>query len=318
MMKPLCTLALLVCATLAHGQGQAPCQPLAPREGGGIVIAKAGRWCATRDLLVDSHYRPFSHGSNYKNDDRIQILIAASDVVLDLQQHTVTANAALRAAIETPGDDAENYPDAPAPVVPSRLTIRNGSIRVTNRANYGVGIKILSAPDALIELASDSTGLAPGDDGGASAATREELGQFLAANTRAQLPRTAQGYAARQVLIENVRIRSARWGIAVQGAGTVIRNSVIEVDGGTAIRIYGPGALIENNTIIVHGKNSLVAADAAIRLHHGDGAIIRNNTIVLKGNAHPWAVTSIMTWPFTMQGNTVNGKPAARDTVKVF
>lgn len=130
--------------------------------------------------------------------------------------------------------------------------------------------------------------------------------------------RHARDYPARGILVEKVAISSAGWGIGVEGAGTVIRDSTIEVDAGTALWIYGPNARIENNTIIVRGRGRVREADAPIRLHHGDGAIIRNNRIVVKGDGHPWAVTSFRTGAITLEGNTMNGKPIGPEGIKVF
>lgn len=315
-MRFLLTCALLIGSAGVFAQDAGPCQPIQPRQGGGAVITRPGVHCVTRDMLVDSHYRFFAHGSNYRNDDRILILVAVSNTLLDLQQHTVEANAAVRAAIDTPAKDWINYPDAPAPVLPTNLTIRNGKIRVTKRAGDAWGIKIFSAPDLPFDLRSDFAGL--GTTRGLTAAHMAELSAFAVREVRRALPARARDYPARGILVDQVKISSAGWGIGVEGGGTVIRNSTIEVDAGTALWIYGPNALLENNTIIAHGRGRVLEADAPIRLHHGDGAVIRNNRIVVKGDGHPWAVTSFRTGAITLQGNTMNGKPFGQEGIKVF
>jgi len=151
----LLTLSLLLIGASAVAQGAGTWQPIQPRQGGGAVLTRPGLHCVTRDMLVDSHYRPFAHGSEYKNDDHALILVAGNDVVVDLQRHTVVANAAMRAAIDTPARDWINYPDVHGPVLPANLTIRNGKIRVTKRVGDGWGIKIFSAPDLPLDLRSD-------------------------------------------------------------------------------------------------------------------------------------------------------------------
>lgn len=309
-----CAISLLLAA--AQAQGLPACQPVQAREGGGAVLERPGRYCVRGDMLVDSRYRLFAHGSHYKADDRILILIATGDSVLDLQQHTVTANAALRAAIESPGEDWKNYPDAGRPILPANLTIRNGKIRVTKRASTGLGIKILSTPGLPASVASDFSDRWRARDGGTLSLASARLAEEAAIDLQRALPARAQDYPARGIVIEQVQIRSAGSGIAVQGAGTVIRNSTIEVDAGTAIWIYGPNAVIENNTIIVHASAGPLDADAAIRLHHGDGALIRNNRIILKGRAHEWAVSVFKTGAVTMEGNTVNGSAAGKHAVR--
>lgn len=315
-MRLLLTLSLLLIGASAVAQDAGACQPIQPRQGGGAVLTRPGLHCVTRDMLVDSHYRPFAHGSEYKNDDHIVILVAGDNMVVDLQRHTVVANAAMRAAIDTPAKDWINYPDVHGPVLPANLTIRNGKIRVTRRAGDAWGIKILSAPGLPLDLRSDMAG--PGATGGLPAAQMTELSAFAVGQVRRALPARARDYPARGILVEKVAISSAGWGIGVEGAGTVIRDSTIEVDAGTALWIYGPNARIENNTIIVRGRGRVREADAPIRLHHGDGAIIRNNRIVVKGDGHPWAVTSFRTGAITLEGNTMNGKPIGPEGIKVF
>ena len=129
----------------------------------------------------------------------------------------------------------------------------------------------------------------------------------MAADVKKQLPANAAGYENRHVTIDHMTIRAAGFGIAVQGAGTVIRDSTIEVDSGTAISIFGPDALIENNTIIVNGSGLWLEADAPIRLHHGDRAVIRNNRIIVRRGAHRRAVSVFETGPFRLENNTFYG-----------
>ncbi len=48
----------------AQAQNTSACQPVQSRKGGGAVLGEPGRYCIARDMLVDSHYRPFAHGSS--------------------------------------------------------------------------------------------------------------------------------------------------------------------------------------------------------------------------------------------------------------
>lgn len=91
-------------------------------------------------------------------------------------------------------------------------------------------------------------------------------------------------YTTTNHVIENMDIRAGYRGIVIGGGNNVIRDSRIEVDGYTALYAYGPGTIIENNTIIVHGKGDKKQWDAAIKLRDADNAIVRNNRIQFDGS----------------------------------
>ena len=102
---------------------------------------------------------------------------------------------------------------------------------------------------------------------------------------------------------------------------------MIETDSGTALWLYGPNAVVENNTIIVHclskpmglqGVARCNEMDAPIRLMHGDGAVIRNNRFVLRGKAHQRVLSLFDTGAFTFEGNTFVGLEDAGQAVKAF
>ena len=120
---------------------------------------------------------------------------------------------------------------------------------------------------------------------------------------------STQDYPYRNIKIENLKIKIVGGGraIVVQGAGTVIRNNVIEVDGGTAIWVGGPNAIIEGNTIIVLGKKDVVSADASIRLKHADGAMIRNNRFIIKGGANKRLISTFDSGDFHFENNSISG-----------
>ncbi|WP_228895444.1 right-handed parallel beta-helix repeat-containing protein [Pseudoduganella aquatica] len=83
-------------------------------------------------------------------------------------------------------------------------------------------------------------------------------------------------------VVERVAIRAGGRGVVLGGDNNVIRDSTIEVDGPVAIFAYGKGTVIENNTIIVHGRGT-GNYDAVIKLRDARGAIVRNNRIIHKG-----------------------------------
>lgn len=129
-----------------------------------------------------------------------------------------------------------------------------------------------------------------------------------------KLPATAADYPERNLVLENLTIEVESFGpgyqglgALLQGAGTIIRNCVIKVDKQTAIFIYGPRALIENNTIVVKGEGARVEGDAPIRLHQGDGSIIRNNKIIRKDSTQVQAVTLVKSADVVFENNELFG-----------
>jgi Right handed beta helix region len=126
----------------------------------------------------------------------------------------------------------------------------------------------------------------------------------------------------RDIVIDNVQIAARSSAFMVQGAGTVIRNCVINSDVNSALWVHGPGAHIENNLIIVDCqrgvRESCKPADAPIRLRMGDGAVIRNNVIVLPGATHQRIVRVFDTArSVTLEGNTFIRLNKLEDAVSV-
>ena len=82
---------------------------------------------------------------------------------------------------------------------------------------------------------------------------------------------------------ENLQIQSGGRGIVMAGADNVVRNNTIEVDGRTAVYLYGPRALGEGNTFIVHmDPRDKAPLPAILKLRDADGSIIRNNRFIVK------------------------------------
>lgn len=110
-------------------------------------------------------------------------------------------------------------------------------------------------------------------------------------------------------VIEKVDVRAGWLGVQMVGIGNTLRDSVIEVDSRGAIALFGPGSKIENNTIIVHGKNDATPDDGAIVLWDANGAVIRNNRIIFKGwfKKAPPAIRLIDSTDVQLEGNTFEG-----------
>lgn len=111
-------------------------------------------------------------------------------------------------------------------------------------------------------------------------------------------------------LVTEMNIYAGWRGVVMGGAGNVLRNSTIEVGGHTAVYMYGPKTVIENNTIIIHGDGNRKKFDAAIKLRDAKGAIIRNNRIIYKGGwlqKAPAAINLLDSDAVRIEGNTFIG-----------
>lgn len=82
---------------------------------------------------------------------------------------------------------------------------------------------------------------------------------------------------------ENLQINSGGRAIIMAGSDNVVRNNSIEVDGRTAVYLYGPRSLVEGNTFIVHmDPRDKAPLPAILKLRDADGSIIRNNRFIVK------------------------------------
>jgi hypothetical protein len=306
---------LFTAAWSAHSQS---CQPIKQRPNDGSYVqdhglTQPGRYCLKEDIFVKGH-RSWAEGGRIFNVSKIIVNIGANDVVLDLDGHTAWSDGRLEAGIETTLADKQ----VPLKNPPKNITLRNGTLRLERR---GIGIRFSGLGGLLGDKWPYSVASDFGEPKFSVTTTGEALEQAVKLAKEGHqsyitefwglLPSNPAAYPVRNLRIENMRIRTKDVAVVLQGAGTVIRDSIIEVDSGTALWLYGPDAVIENNTIIVNGRDTsdspLREADAAIRLHHADGAVIRNNRIVIKGNAPKRIVSTFETGPFTLESNRFQG-----------
>lgn len=130
---------------------------------------------------------------------------------------------------------------------------------------------------------------------------------------------TLDQYPLTDHVIDNMRVQANTGGgprtgglvgIGMKGSHNIIRNSAIEVtDGHAAIYLFGPGNVIENNTIIFRGQSAFESA-AAIKLHQADGTVIRNNDIVIDsgmGKAPAAAIALVNSKGVVIENNRVRG-----------
>jgi Right handed beta helix region len=310
-------------AGVAHAQ--TPCQPIVQRpHNDGYVqdqgIERPGPYCLREDIFVKGH-RSWIEGGRIFNVSKIIVNIGADDVVLDLDGHLAWSDGRLEAGFETTLADKKVPLDKP----PKNITLRNGSLRLEHS---GLGIRFSGLGGLQADRVPISMGPKPSEPRVKHTGlpkTREEVreqvkeyGIWETESLWAQLPEPSN-YPIRNLTIERMHIRTREAALVLQGAGSVIRDNIIEVDDGTAIWLYGPGAVVENNTIIVNGDGErILEADAPIRLHHGDGAVIRNNKIVVKGKAPRRAVSTFETGDFTLQDNRIFGVEQADGAAKAF
>lgn len=307
-------------AGMAFAQG-VDCHPLVPRVDTGIRLENSGRFCLTEDLNI--HDRPSFFPDGRSGLPSRAVAITSDDITLDLGGHGIqVGDVTLGIQIRRNGSNT------PVPRQPQQISIRNGTIRVVASNAIDAGFSARSIPsdmgDPLENIYTEGKSKELLDT---IAKTRLGLQADSLREELAKRPARPADYQKRNILIENLHINardgnissSARAGaINIQGAGTIIRNCVIETSAGTALWIFGPNAVIENNTIIVHGAAPLREADAPIRLHQADGAIIRNNKIVIKNNANRRGISVFDTGAITVENNTFYGLTEKDEVVKAF
>ena len=178
---------------------------------------------------------------------------------------------------------------------PLNVTVRNGRIRVPGKGYPNRGIYLRSQNTQQMVKGEPCTLSTPGCEDLAASKTDAKRGPV---------------YQATGYVIDTVDIRAGWRGVQMGGGGNILRNSVIEVDSSTAVVLFGPGAIIENNTIIVHGKGEHGGFDAALKLRDAHGAIIRNNKFIYRRGLFSGARTAINlldSRDVLIEGNTFDG-----------
>ncbi len=281
---------------------------------GAHAIRASGHYCLKENIFVRWNYGWLGAGVQYSSDSVVTIF--ASDVTLNLEGYTISGKGGLHAAVDTIYDPN----GLPVQDLPMNITIRNGMIRVEKD---GAGVAILGmGGNPGIDIAadlSDAWKIRDGRSFDKSDRFNDDLAisSFLTDENLPQ-PNKPADYTSRHITIEhlNIVVKKDRPAISIQGAGTIIKNNIIEVNGSHALWLGGPNALVENNIFIVNGITPPVTADAIIRLKHGDGAIIRNNTFVLKGKANKRLISTFVTSSLIFENNNVYGmrknEPIAR------
>jgi hypothetical protein len=280
-----------------HAQALDDCREIRKMPPGAIDLTMAepidtsGKYCLAEDIESP---RLFSiEGESYGGTQPV-LEVDASDVDVDFQGHSIVANTGEMGGIRLFALDAHSRPI-------SHVSIRNGTVAARTSGAIRFGFSQGS-------LRSDFLTMYHGDEQLANAAV-------------AKLQRvTLDMYPPTEHVIDNMKVRANTGGgpavgglvgIGMKGSHNIIRNSTIEItDGHAAIYLFGPGNIIENNTIIFRGHSAFESA-AAIKLHQADGTIIRNNDIVIDapmfGKAPAAAIALVDSKGVVIENNRLRG-----------
>jgi hypothetical protein len=287
----------LLGSVLGHAQASDDCQEIRKMPPGAINLTMAqpigmpGKFCLVENIESPRQYgiEGEHHGSNQPVLD-----ITTSNADVDLQGHAIIANTSDMSGIRLFPLDAQGRPAA-------HVSIHNGTVAArTNGA-----IRFAFSEGSLL---SDFLTMYQGD---------VELANFAVAKLKRF---TVDQYPLTEHIIDKMKVRANTGGgsgaggpvgIGMKGSHNIIRNSTIEItDGHAAIYLFGPGNVIENNTIIFRGQSAFESA-AAIKLHQADGTIIRNNDIVIDapmfGKAPAAAIALVDSKGVVIENNRLRG-----------
>jgi Right handed beta helix region len=294
-----------------------------------IALNKPSNYCLSGNVHIDGQYRPFTpEGNRLLSDDDQIITVNADNITLDFKGNIATSDARLLAGLSTPIERKYTIVNHPLPkIVPNNITIKNGTIKL-ERTGTGIHIRGVG-PEYFANTTVELKDVIIGSTW--DAVERDEYQKDTGVRIRLlseMFPTGPSAYPVRNLHVENMSVRTREYAVVLEGASTVIKNSEIETVSGTAIWLYGPNAVLENNTIIVHCQEAAPTTstsasyckdmDAPIRLMHGDGAIIRNNRFILKDKAHQRVISVFETDNFTFENNTIVGLKDLKDTAKAF
>lgn len=290
---------------------------IAETGAGGHSLENAAIYCLAQDVFVKWNYSWIE--GRYQQSSKSVIEINESNITLDLKKHEIWDDGYTTAAITSGSPSNERK----ATHVNRDISIKNGVINVKKS---GDGILIIGlGGDQNADVASDIYEISNfRSDKSRTEGVDPYFVRLAERSIQNQLtrnnPHSPKDYLGRNITIENLKIniKGNGRGIVVQGAGTIIKNNVIEVESGTAIWLGGPNAIIEGNTIIVSGRKNVFTADAAIRLKHADGATIRNNQFIIRNGANKRLVSTFDTGFIRFENNRINGLAKGDPVAKAF
>ena len=293
------------------------------------IVDKPGTYCIDKNMRIDGQKYSFTiEGPRLFSDDDQLLIIRSGDVTIDFKGHYASSDAQLDSAFSTPY--IRKYVSSfmsPPPPAPNNITLKNGLVEIERT---GVGISFRGLGPEVYANTVDELRRLMGPVSEWDSFKRDEYMKNTGQRIRIlseMFPAGPSAYPVRNLRLENMKIKTKQDAVVLEGASSVIRDSVIETNSGTAIWLYGPNAVLENNTIIVHcletklvteGLATCREIDAPIRLMHGDGAVIRNNRFILKSKAHQRVISVFETGAFTFHGNTIVGLQNFGSVAKAF
>lgn len=310
--------ALLATAQISIAEG---CIELGVKEQDkeyqGYGIKSTGSYCITADVSVNERSH-LNHGWELIYESSGAMGVNASNVEVDLQQHTMTSKAS-RAKQPTGAGIFSNQ---------KNILIHNGALRVTGKRGIGVIRNPSGYP--YIKIFDKNAKSTTCDMYSASC---EDISYLEGPD---KLP---PKYQDANITLDNMNIFATYRGVVLADNHNVIRNSTIEVDGHTAIYLMGQYPIIENNTIIIHGRGAgefyqeagrsetteedgkrvskiiegkkTNILSAPIKLRDAQGGIIRNNRIIYKGGLFsgkaPVAINLLDSKDVLIEDNIIEG-----------
>lgn len=216
--------------------------------GGAVIDSGTAWWCLRADVVLDKEWS-FPEGWDFKKSPMpaAMTINAARQTYafdIDLQNRSIEAREPDKIGILARKDIAAPY------------RIHDGQVIVRGPQSIGISAGFIAGPARL------------------------HIRNVVQSGSQATVEEAAKRTSA--VTLENLKIAAGGRGMQLVGAGNVVRNCTIEVDGNSAILVWGENSIIEGNTIIVHGKDGIdpPGTEAPIVLRNGNGSVVRQNHIV--------------------------------------
>jgi len=126
----------------------------------------------------------------------------------------------------------------------------------------------------------------------------------------------ADRYKTSDYVLENLTIKTSGEGIILVGKNSIVRNCKIDAGNG-AVQIYGPGAQVINNEIVLRSAEPdphkyRNKPPIALMLHDAEGAVVTGNTITVKGKIKNAQAILLSRSPnVRIENNRINGAAEA-------
>ena len=275
-----CLSGPLVAADKEDGEVKETCVRVVPEKDHlqFYSIYKPGSYCVDQDFYLQTGYA-LSEGWRESVPSSVILSINSGDVVVDLQGHELKTNSNRVNGVKA-------YPDQYHPKALNRIVIKNGTIDL--RGGYGVSLisQVIYEADKL----------------------RKNVALELAGAAH----QAADRYRPSDYVLENLTIKTSGEGIILAGKNSIVRNCKIDAGNG-AVQIYGPGAQVINNEIILHSAEPdphkyRNKPPIALILHDAEGAVVTGNTITVKGKMkNAQAIVLSRSPNVRIENNKING-----------